>query len=269
MNMTRFYVACAIAAVLSIGTFLILDTLYPYKPEEIKVGETAELTDVLSGSLNPGEPEGAPTNIGTTEELKAAPAEAAPESAPAEEAALSEGTAADIEVVMAEKAAEEAAAAEPAPAPEPEPVAAEPEPAPEPAPAPVKPAAKPKPAPKTAAAAPAAPKGKTGTGIQQWWNGDIEGELSLVYAGSAAYKQAIVLLFNGPFDTTDSVNQNVSVKDGSGKVSGSWEISSNNKRMVIFQVPKSGRYQVTVNKGVKDRTGKALKKGLQGPVYVQ
>lgn len=286
MDKKRFYTACIVAAVLSIGVFFGLDTFFPFKPEEIKVGDTAELKDVLGGTLNPAKPDGNPTSVGTTEELKGA--------APAGAAAAAQPAAA--EPAAAETAPETAAAETPAAAPEPAPAAkaeaapqaaapapaakSEPAPAPKPEAAPAKPKAEPKPAakaeaeakpspaPAPAAAAPA-PKAATAAPIKPWWAGDLPGELSVVYAGSAAYKKAIVLMFNGAFDGPDALNQHIKVKDDGGSIPGKWEISSSNKRMATFAVPRAGRYQVVVGSGVADNKGKSLKKPEQGAVDVK
>lgn len=254
MNKKQFFTASIVALVLSLGTFFGLDTVFPFHPEEIKVGETAELSDVLAGTLSPAEPDGTPTIIGTTEEMKAPPSETTPAEPAATEAVPAEAAA---EAPAETAAAEPAPAAEPTPAPAPAaaPVVA----APEPAPAPV--AKKPASAPKTAAAKPAP--------VTPWWRGDLENELSVVYVGSLAEKAAIVVMFNGTFSGTESLNQHGKVSNGGGKVAGSWELSAKNKRMAIFAVPKAGRYQLSLASGLADGSGKALKKTQQGPVDVQ
>lgn len=272
MDKTRFYTACIVTVVLAVGTFFGLNTLLPYHPEQIQVGETAELTEVLAGSLNVADPDGTPTNIGTTEELKAAgkvlPTE--PEvAAPVEEPAPAEGAAEPAADAPAEPAPEPVAVAEPEPV-----AAAEPEPAPTPAPAPARPA--PTPAPVVAQAAPApakpAPAAKPTASkepIKPWWRGDLDGELSAVYVGSLANKTALVIMFNGAFDAVDSLNKFGKVSNAGGKIASSWELSPNNKRMAVFTVPKAGRYQVSLEAGLADSSGKALKKSQQGAVDVQ
>lgn len=270
MNKKLVLTSLILVLVLSLGTFFVLNTLMPYVPEQIKVGETAELNDVLNGSVSPAPPAGAPTIIGTTEELKPA-AEPAAEPAPADAAepppadASTEPAAADAAAAEPAAAEPEVAAAEPAaaaPAPEPEPAAA-PAPAPEPAPAPA-PVAAAKPAP--AAAAPASKPAPKREPIQPWWSGDLDGELSVVYVGSLANKKAIVVMFNGAFKDTASLNQNAKVNGGN--ISGKWEISPNNSRMATFSVPKSGRYQLVLASGLTDGSGKAMKKAQQGPVDI-
>lgn len=260
MNKKQVLTACIVALLISGGTFFGLDTLFPYKPEEIKVGETAELTEVLAGTLAPAQPDGAPTKVGTTEELAPAPeASAAPaaEAPAATEGAAVEETAAPVE---------ESAAAEPAPTPEPAAVA-EAAPEPSPAPAPTAPAPTPKPAAAPKPATPAAPAKKQP--IAQWWGGDLSGELSAKYVGSLADKRAIVVIFNGTFDAADSLNQHAQVSGSAGKASGNWEISPKNKSMAIFTVGKPGRYQLALGQGLADSKGKTMKKVQQGPVDVQ
>lgn len=289
MDKKRFITACIVTVVLAFGTYFGLNMLFPYHPEEIQVGETAELSEVLAGSLSPAPPDGTPTNIGTTEELKAAGKTLSSEpleSAPAAEAAPTEGEApASADVSAGPDAAEtQTAAAEPAPA---QPVAAA-EPEPEPAPAPKAPAAKPAPAPAPAAAAkapevsprpvkpaaatpaPATAAAKNKEPIKPWWSGDLADELSAVYVGSLANRTALVVMFNGGFTAVDSLNKFGKVSTpGGARVGGSWELSPNNRRMAIFAVPRPGRYQLALEAGLADSSGKSFKRNQQGAVDVQ
>lgn len=136
----------------------------------------------------------------------------------------------------------------------------------EPAPAP---AAQLAAVPASAAQIPAA-KPKPAAKLTQWWGTESDARLSIVYAGSAAYTRAIVLMFNGAFDDTESAVHNVRVADAAGKaVKGAWQIGANNKRMLLLPVNKTGTYTVTVSGGLTDRTGRTLGKTLSGPVLVQ
>jgi hypothetical protein len=235
MNKKLVLTAILLVVLVSTGTYVGLNTLWPFQPETIKVGETAELTDVLAAELKPAAPSGTPTIIGTTEEIKEAPApEAAAEAPAAEEAAPA---------AVEESAAEPQAAA---PAAEPAQTTAAAEPA----------------APTLSSPAPAA-------AVKPWWRGDIDGELSAVYVGSLANKSAIVVMFNGSFKATDSLNQHARVTNGAGAVSGQWELAPSNKRMAIFPVPAKGRYQLSLQAGLTDGAGLKMKTTQQGAIDVQ
>lgn len=236
------------------------------------------------------------------------PTEAATVSPQAEQPAPEPQTAAKSEAAPAASKPENVATAEPAAAPKPEPAPkAEPPPAPAPAPnaesekkpepkpkpaehapskaaapaepkpavAPAKPAAAPaasKPAP--AAAAPTPPATKVAVPppapAAQWWGAGDASHLSLVYAGSAAFQKAIVLMFNGEFASPDSANANLQVLDPKGaKASGSWKLGSNNKRMLVFPVNSAGKYTVIVKAGLKDSGGRTVAQEARGPVAVQ
>lgn len=287
MDKKQFLISSVVAAVLSIGTFLVLHTLWPYTPEQIKVGETAELKDVLAGTLSPSAPDGKPTIIGTTEELKPAASAPAAEPEPATEPSAEPAADATAEAAPAEEPTQ-VAAAEPAPAePEPAPapaaapaedavaaaareMAAEAAPAPKaeaPAAAAPAPKAKPAPALKAAAASPAT-AAKPLPPVAPWWGGDIAGELSPTYVGSAAKKQAIVALFNQDLGDASSLNQHATVQLAGAKVAGAWELSPGNKRMGVFNVTRAGRYQLILNAGLS-ASGKTMKKTQQGAVDVK
>jgi hypothetical protein len=91
----------------------------------------------------------------------------------------------------------------------------------------------------------------------------------VVYAGSASYTRAVVLLFNGPFASAASANSLVKVKDSNGRtLNGSWQVNPKNPRMLVFPVAAAGRYQVEVGAGLADRTGKKLSTPVQGPVII-
>jgi hypothetical protein len=105
--------------------------------------------------------------------------------------------------------------------------------------------------------------------VKPWWRGDIDGELSAVYVGSLANKSAIVVMFNGSFKATDSLNQHARVTNGAGAVSGQWELAPSNKRMAIFPVPAKGRYQLSLQAGLTDGAGLKMKTTQQGAIDVQ
>lgn len=249
-GLTMTVVGVAVAA----GTYFGLETAFPRDEEkDLGAAKLASVDEVFSGTL---------------QEPGAAPAEPAEEPAaesslpPAEELAMDDSAPAQEPAVDESQPAVE----EPEPAPE----AIEPEPQPEPAPEPV---AKPQPAPAKPVApskpVTAAPSRKAEK-LTQWWGPESAADLSVVYAGSAAYTRAIVLMFNGAFDDTSSAAKNIRVTDASGKtVAGSWQIGANNKRMLLFPVGKTGTYTVSVGSGLADRTGRTLGKSLKGPVRVQ
>ncbi|MGH8505710.1 MAG: hypothetical protein ACRETM_07065 [Stenotrophobium sp.] len=143
------------------------------------------------------------------------------------------------------------------------------------APAEAAPAAKPAPAKKhaTHAAKPAhhaAATSSTKAKHSRWWPAENPANLSLVYAGPASFKKAIVLMFNGAFFQADGLDQNLKVTDKSGHpVSGSWAIGENNRRMLVFPVPGDGQYKVSISTGLTDSKGRKIAHSLNGPVTVR
>jgi len=271
-----------VSVALTAGTFFVLQKIAPQKHvEEKRVQQGPTVDEVFAGTLNLAavEESAAPAIEPTGD--PAAPAAGVEGEAPAEvamgetgEAPMegSEAPSGDADAAAGDMgmvdAAPAAAAPAPAPAPEastpppaPEPVAAAAEPAPAPAPVAEAPKPKPKPKPAKKAAAPTV----------AWWSGaDTPDKLAMVYAGSAAYKKAVVLMFNGSFEGADSANKSIKVTDANGKaVGGNWEVGANNPRMLVLAVPKSGRYKVVVDSGLTDRNKRSLGKKLQGPVQVQ
>ena len=279
-------------AVVSVGTYAVLTLVKPHKHEEVKVADVYSSEQIFAGKVDPNGADetpvnGAPAQPAARAEAAAAPApaEQAVATAPAAEPAAAAsgdamatpvdgGTApaaapAPAEAAPAAAPAQQTAAAEPAlAAPEPAaavPAAAEPAPAPEAAPAP-KPA-KPKHA--------SAPKKKTAATSKSvtskaWWPAENPNQLSLVYAGPASFKKAIVLMFNGAFFKPDSPNANLKVTDSKGKtVAGSWELGENNRRMLVFPVPANGSYKVSVNSDLTDSKNRKLGSALNGTVVVQ
>ena len=97
-----------------------------------------------------------------------------------------------------------------------------------------------------------------------------ESQLSLIYAGSASFKPAIVLMFNGAFFKPDSPNAAVKVTDSKGAaLSGSWELGENNRRMLVFPVPGAGSYKVSVGADLTDSKDRKLGTALNGVVVVK
>lgn len=130
------------------------------------------------------------------------------------------------------------------------------EPATEAAPAP-KPKAKPK-APKVAP-----PEAKLA-----WWPAKTAGKLNLTYAGEASFTKAIVLLFDGAFDTAQSANDNIKVTTKSGQaVAGQWLVAKGNPQMLLFNVDP-GLYKVSVGSGLSDKGGRGLGAASSGMVFV-
>lgn len=282
----------AVAVVVAAGTYFTLEALYPptkngnvdlrvVSPDSVfgnapvdadgagaavaalEPAKTPDAHDrALDAAMAPSE-----DNLVVTDESLAAD-EPEPVAAPPADAALETGEAAAAEDEAADDTAEdtvaEAAAtpspavATPAPAPTPTPTATA---APEPS---ATPAATAQPKPRSAPARTPAPR------ITQWWGPESDANLSVIYAGSAAYTRAIVLMFNGAFRDAASAQQHLRVHDATGKaVPGSWEVGASNRRMLVFPVAQTGIYTVTVGAGLADQAGRVVGKEQQGPVRVQ
>ncbi len=259
-NAVKMFIA---ATVVAVATYYALDFAFPRQDEaSIAAAESA----AASGAVAKQE---APAAV-TPEEAALAPAEGAailetPEATATEEAP-EETAEAPAETAPAEDdvlAVEEEEVIEDLTLPEPEQEAA---PAPKPAPAAVAPAAK------AQAAAPAAAKPSTpkvDATAQPWWGQGDGSSLSLVYAGSAAYKRAIVLMFNSEFANAESAGRALRVTTADGKaVSGRWELNANNARMLVFPVANAGNYTVRVAGDLSDKSGRKLGGALQGPVRI-
>ncbi len=257
-GLTMSVVAVAVAA----GTYFGLKATYPAQQSELPgAPRLAAVDEIFNGELQPPGTSGDvadPTAdvLADTEALPAADAE--------------DAFAAESDAMPAASEAAPEPALEPEPEFEPEPEL-EPEFEPEPAPAPA--TRREPPAPKPAAAArpqPSAPSVRNSAQPTQWWGPESDAQLSVLYAGSAAYTRAIVLMFNGAFDDTRSATQHLRVTDANGKaVSGSWQLGTNSKRMLLFPVSRSGVYTVSVGAALTDRTGRALGQALKGPVRIQ
>ncbi|AXQ29366.1 hypothetical protein D0B54_11970 [Solimonas sp. K1W22B-7] len=281
------------AVAITAGTYFVLHTIAPQRHvEEKRQQEGPTVDDVFAGkldlaALDSDAPPAAPApaaeapvaetpaaDTAATEE--AAPVDASAEPAPGEAAEAPSG---DVDAASGDMGATEVAAAPAPAAAEPAPAAVEPPPAAEPAPAPAPAAEAPKPkaqapvkaeAPKPAAKPAEKKKPTPAKASGPWWGASSPSGLSLEYAGSAAYKKAVVLMFSGTFDSADSANKNIKVKDASGKVvSGKWELGPTNKKMLVLPVQKNGTYTVSVGNGLADRNNRTLGKKLSGPVKVQ
>jgi hypothetical protein len=281
----RFLKLVGVAAVLSVGTYVGLNIVKPYTQEEVKVADTTPADQVFAGSVSNPEPhpeaEGAAAAApAAADAATAAPAaesaavvqpadtsvqpsaDAAPAPATPAEAAPAAATAEPAAPAAAEP---QTAAAEPAPAAAaPEPAAAEPAAAPAeaPAPAPVE-------KPKKRVAKKSEHKAVSVHASKAWWPAETPSQLSLVYAGPASFKQAIVLMFNGAFFQADGVNANIKVTGKDGKaIAGAWELGENNRRMLVFPVPAAGTYKVSVAPDLTDSKGRKLGTHLGGPVQI-
>lgn len=288
----RFLSLAALATVLSVGTYAGLNILKPYKHETPKVADVTSPDQVFGASVDNPEAhaeEEAPAAAAGAEDSAAAvqPADTAvqpagsvdPTAAPAEAVASGEGSVAPLvpagEVASAPAADDMAGGGDMAAADVPsEPVvesAPEPEPAPaveEPAPAPAPVAEAPKKVVKknpahAAYKAPKVPAQKV------WWPAEKADQLSLIYAGQASYKKAVVLMFNGAFFQTDTAAANVKVTNKAGKaVSGTWEVGANNRRMLVLPVDSAGVYKVSIGADLTDSKGRKLGSKIGGPVSI-
>ena len=262
--LTMTVVAVAVAA----GTYFGLKTVFPVQQEVLASQDnTDSVSRVFGGTLQE-----TPIEADTLPEdgvVAPPPADATPE-----EQAAAEQAASDVAAAQAVPEPEPEVAPEPEATPEPE-VAVEapaPAPAPEATPAPSAPAAVAS-APAAKPAKPAKPATSPPTKNQNpaptWWGTSVAGRLNLVYAGSAAYKRAIVLMFDGDLKDAAAVSRSVKVVDASGKtVSGRWELNSSNPRMAVLPLEAAGTYRVTVGAGLVDIRGRTLGSTQQGPVRI-
>lgn len=250
----KFLTLVAVGTLVSVGTYVTLNLLWPYHKQELAHEASISVDEVFSGNA----PTPASDTADSTPATSAEPAEAIPAAA-SEPAAEPAPAAAEAPTTAEPPPAEPVAAAEPEPEPAP---AAPPAPAPKPKAkpsAPAAPAAKSEPAPAPAASATAS----------NWWGKNDPAALSLVYAGSASYEKAVALLFNGNFGDAAEAAQHLEVSNGKGKVSGQWKLSPNNSQMLVFPVSASGTYTVVAKKGLKDQRGRSLQQDLRGPVTIK
>lgn len=267
----KFLKLAGAATALSVGTYVALTLIKPHHPEEVKVADVIPAEQVFAGTLNTSGDTATPAAAATepapapaaTTEAASAPAAEAPVSAPAEAAtAAAEQPAPSAAAEPASEAAVVQAAA---------PAQATPEPAPEPAAAPAPKPRKPAPARRAPSHATAGTVKQTAgsSGLKAWWPEEKPDQLSLVYAGPAAFKKAVVLIFNGAFFKTDSATENLKVLDSKGQaVAGEWELGPNNRRMLVFPVSTGGKYTVVVGAGLADNSGRKLANRLSGGVLV-
>lgn len=239
----------ALSVAVAVGTYIGLTVLMPHK-KEVAAGEdnAAALARIFGGSLQetPIEPET------VSDETTVEPATDETAAEPAGETDAGDTAAEPAETEASEPAADEAAESAPA--------AVEPEPAPAPAAAPAKPV---KPAASSAGSK------KNQNPAPTWWGRSAPGNLNLVYAGSAAYKRAIVLMFDGEFKDAAALNRSVKVTNASGKVvNARWEINAKNPRMAVLPVSAAGSYRVSVGAALADAGGRKLGTAQQGPIQI-
>lgn len=253
-GLTMTVVAVAVAA----GVYFGLETAFPQaKGKDSGAAHLASVDEVFGGTLQEPAAGSADQAESTAEEPSQPAADqmamddgAPPLEPPAEESLPS------LEKLETTPPAPSAAAV-PEPEPVPEPAAAA-----KPQPAPTQPVTPSRPA--------STPPARKAEKLTQWWGPESATNLSVVYAGSAAYTRAIVLMFNGAFDDSGSAAKNIRVIDANGKiVSGSWQVGAKNKRMLLFPVSKAGTYTVSVGSNLVDRSGRKLDKSLKGSVRVQ
>jgi hypothetical protein len=254
----------AAAVLVGVVTYFGLELLLPHHVTEVKLEGLVPADSVFNGKLK------APDQLAAAEARTPAADEVeGPEAgAPSDEAARTgEATAADTPT-----------ADEPGSAPAEAPVPAGPEAEPEPPatavetskPAPAKPAAKSAVRPAEQKAVPPAGKPAAPAAPTAWWLGGEPGGMQIVYAGSASFERAVVLLAGTPFASADSANQTIHVSDSSGRrVAGSWTLSPKNSRMLVFPVPASGSFTITIDPGLSDAQQQQLGRPLKGTVLVR
>lgn len=125
-----------------------------------------------------------------------------------------------------------------------------------------------KPAVAAAPARRAKPRVVPETAKKAWWPAPANGKLNLTYAGEASFTGAVALLFDGAFENPDSANQNIQVKDRSGRtVKGTWLVSAN-RQMLLFGAP-SGLYSVNLGSGLADKGGRNIAESSEGHVFIR
>lgn len=255
-----------VAVAVAVVTYFGLGLVFPPQ-QEVQEGQdhAQALSRVFSDTLQetPIEAVETRTEEGPAPETGDAAAETAPEALPPEaDAAPVEADTVEVteDVVAEEPAPVQAAEPEPAPA---ETVAAAPAPAP---------AQKPAAAPKAASKPQSGSTGganKNQNPAPTWWGRSAPGDLNLVYAGSAAYARALVLMFDGDFKDPSALSRNIKVVDASGKIAGArWEINDKNPRMAVLPLSAAGTYRVSVSADLTDAGGRKLGTAQQGPVRI-
>lgn len=263
---TKGVIMIIAAVAVAAGTYFGLEAAFPPPEPDPDSGPLVSVEEIFAGRVAVADT-GAASTEDATGKL------AAQDFAPPDAGTMNATELVDAESRMPSPAPDNPTAA---PMPEPEPA---PEPTPEPSPVPT-PKPTPEPTAKAAKAAPPAPAGlptpRPTAGkspppkLTQWWGPESPAHLSIIYAGSAAYTRAIVLMFNGAFDDASSADRNLSVTGPGGKaMQGRWQVGANNKRMLLFPVDRPGIYTVSVQPELSDRNGRKLGKRLSGPVQVR
>ncbi|WP_421794019.1 hypothetical protein [Hydrocarboniphaga effusa] len=262
--MSKANMLAGVSVGLAVVTFITLNLIWPFKPtqETLKANPTSDSVFASDIASTP-----AADLAGKAQESEAAALPAVADSEPS--AASDEAPAApDTDAPNATPVQQQIAAV-----PEPSPAAQAPAPAESTsAPAPAEPSAEPAAAPSEPAAKPSKPKSTTAPradALAQWWpSAPTPGRLNLLYAGQAAQSPAIALLFDSVFADTAAAGNAIRVVDGQGKtVSGSWELASN--RRLLMLKAKPGRYTIVIGADLANQRGQTLGTELHGPVYVR
>lgn len=251
-----------LALVVGSGTYFGLEWLKPYHQPEVKLEGLVPAEQVFGA---------------TAESEPAAVASSAPAAEPAAPAPSSEPvqTAAAEPAPAVEAPPPPLPAPAPAAAPESKPVtAAKPEPASKPVAAAATAEAKPvaKKEKETAKARPAKPSKPAEAPIvaTAWWQGASSSGFSVVYAGSASFRRALVIMGNAPFANADSANAAIKVSAMDGKtVSGQWELNSVNPSMLMFPLNNAGTYQLQIGAALSDAQSRQLGQSVKGPIQVR
>lgn len=100
-----------------------------------------------------------------------------------------------------------------------------------------------------------------------WWPAPIPDALNLLHAGYLGDYPALLLLFDGDFQSTDGLDRAITVTRADGsKVEGTWRIGPNG-RALILPVPP-GTYRVDVADTLLDVKGRSIAAPVGGPVVV-
>jgi hypothetical protein len=100
-----------------------------------------------------------------------------------------------------------------------------------------------------------------------WWPAPNPDALNLVHAGYLGDYPAIVLLFDGEFQSADGLDRAITVTrfDGS-KVEGPWQIGPNGQALILRVPP--GQYRVDIAAILVDIKGHAISQAMGGTVFV-
>lgn len=123
----------------------------------------------------------------------------------------------------------------------------------------------------TTAATPAPRPTVPEVSLDAWWadEGAADG-LNVVFAGSAAYAPAIVLIISGTVADGAAANRAITVRDINGNmVAGNWSVSPENNTMLVFPVTRGGIYRLVIDGSLGDSRGRTLGRTLGGPVHVR